>query len=232
MSAKILVWDIESTGLKMDFATILCIGYKWLGEKKVYVPSIMDYEGWEEDVTNDKKLVADFLKVYNSADMNITYFGTNFDRKAITAKALEHDLPLPANVPMVDLFYTVKSNLAISRKSLQNVGYYLGLSNEKSPVEGKIWRRAMGGHAKSISFIKSHCVADVNVLEEAYLKLRPLIRTHPRVASYEGCAACGGPVIRRGRAYTRTKGEQYRYQCKTCGAWETRAEIPTVQTSS
>src|SRR5688572_15746784 len=221
--AKILIWDLESTGLKMDFATLLCTGYKWLGEKKVYVPSIMDYEGWEEDVTNDKKLVADFIKVYNSADMTVTYFGTGFDRKALIAKALEHNLPLPANVPMVDLFCTVKSNMAISRKSLQNVGYYLGLSNEKTPVEGKVWRRAMSGHGPSIKYIKNHCEADVLILEEAYLKLRPLVRTHPRVSSdYAACRTCGGKVISRGRAITKLKGVQYRFQCKQCGGWETR----------
>lgn len=208
----------------MDFATLLCAGYKWLGEKKVYVPSIMDYDNWQDDVTDDKKLVADFLKIYNSADVTVTYYGTGFDRPALIAKALEHNLPLPANIPMVDLFYTVKSNMAISRKSLQNVGYYLGLSNEKTPVEGKVWRRAMGGHANSIKFIKEHCAADVRVLEEAYLKLRPLIRTHPRVSSYDSCAACGGAVIRRGYALTTTKGYRGRYQCKSCGHYSTRPE--------
>jgi uncharacterized protein YprB with RNaseH-like and TPR domain len=234
--ARILIWDLESTGLKMDFATLLCAGYKWLGEKKVYVPSITDYDGWEDDPTNDKKLVADFVKIYNSADMTVTYFGTGFDRKALIAKALEHNLPLPANIPMIDLFYTVKSNMAISRKSLQNVGYYLGLSHEKTPVEGKIWRRAMSGHSTSIKYIKDHCESDVLILEEAYLKLRPLVRTHPRVSSYENCGVCGCPVMRRGPANTIFKGAQFRYQCKNkcltnghgprdgmCGRWETRA---------
>src|SRR5271165_5104007 len=148
---KILFWDLETTNLKADFGTTLCCGYKWLGEKRVYVPAINDYESFDKDKTDDKQLIADFIEVYNSADINVTYFGTGFDRKWLTAKALEYRLGIPANIPMIDLYYTVKSNFAISRKSLQNVGYYLGLSNEKTPVEGKIWRSAATGHEPSIT---------------------------------------------------------------------------------
>lgn len=209
----------------MDFATILCIGYKWLGEKEVHVPSIMNYKGWKKDPTDDSKLVKDFLEVYKQADMTVTYFGSGFDRPAFTAKVLEHGLEVPPSVPMVDLFYTVKSNMAISRKSLQNVGYYLGLSTEKTPVEGKVWRKAQAGDEGSIQYVLDHCEADVKILEEAYLKLRPLVRTHPRVAAYADCRFCGGKVQSRGYAITSTKGERQRFQCMTCGGWDTRAKL-------
>lgn len=214
--ARILLWDIESTGLKMDFATVLCIGYKWLDEKQVHMLSITK-------PGDDKKLIRDFIKIYNSASMTVTYFGTGFDRKAIIAKALEHNLELPANIPMVDLFYTVKSNMAISRKSLQNVGYYMGLSNEKSPVEGKIWRKAMWGHGPSLKYIQKHCRADVLLLEEAYTKLRTLVRTHPRVAGLGPCRFCGGTELqRRGRVINTLKSEKQRVMCKSCGGWDQR----------
>jgi uncharacterized protein YprB with RNaseH-like and TPR domain len=220
--AKILLWDIETTNLKMDFGTILCIGYKWLGENKVHVPAITDYPGWQKDPTNDKKLIKDFIEVYNSADLTVTYFGIGFDRKCINAKALEWGLPLPAPIPMVDLFYTVKGNLALSRKSLQNVGYYLGLSTEKTPVEGKIWRRATTGHAGSIKYIVDHCRADVLILEEAYERLKPLVRQHPRVGEYWQCRYCAGEVIKRGFTLTTIQKPKQRVQCKNCGGWDLR----------
>src|SRR5678816_4274910 len=50
--SKLLLWDIESTGLKGDFATILCIGYKWYGERTTKVISIMDFPRFKKDPTD------------------------------------------------------------------------------------------------------------------------------------------------------------------------------------
>lgn len=220
--AKILLWDIESSHLKADFGTLLCVGYKWLGQPQVRIPCITDYPNFKKDPTDDSALVADFLDIYNSADMTVTYFGSGFDIKFLQAKVMEHGLQIPPKVPMVDLFYTVKSNLALSRKSLQNVGYYLNLSAEKTPVEGKIWKQAACGKRSALKYIVDHCRADVLLLEEAYQALRPLVRTHPRVAGYSDCRHCGGKVESRGYALTITKGKRHRVQCTVCGGWETR----------
>jgi len=223
--AKILLFDIETTNLKADFGNMLCIGYKWYGKPRVYVPSIMDYEGWESDVTDDSSLVADFLRVYEEADMVVSYFGKGFDNKFLNAKLLEYQLGILPNTPHVDLYFTVKANLALSRKSLQNVGYHLSLSNEKTPVEGKIWRQAQVGKPSAIKYVIKHCRADVLILEEAYTRLRPLVRTHPRVRGCGPCRSCGSThVQRRGVALTALLGPRVRVQCQSCGAWESRPE--------
>lgn len=221
---KILFWDLECTHLKADWGTILCAGYKFLHEKKVHVPSIMDYEGWEKDVTNDKKLVQDFYKVLMEADLIVTYFGKGFDWKYITAKLLEHGLPPLPNIPHIDLFYTVKNNMALSRKSLDNVARFLDLENQKSPVTGKMWKQAQIGNKNAIKYVIKHCKFDVLVLEELYLKLRPLVRQHPRVGEVRNCSACGSNRLhRRGRALsTVAKTERYRYQCQDCRHWSVR----------
>jgi uncharacterized protein YprB with RNaseH-like and TPR domain len=220
---RILVFDIETTNLKADFGTVLCVGYKWLGEKTVHVPSIMDYRGWKKDVTYDGHLIRDFKEVYEQADLLVTYFGKGFDVKYLNAKMLEHSLGTLPNTPHVDLFYTVKANLALSRKSLANVGYFLGLSTEKTPVEGRVWKKAQAGFPDAIEYVIRHCDADVKILEEAYLRLRPLVRQHPRVCGLPPCRSCGSNNLqRRGRAMTVMAGPRYRVQCQDCGAWENR----------
>src|SRR5712664_3569620 len=128
----ILLFDIESTHLKADWATILCIGWKWYEDEKVNVPSLMDYVGWKKDVTDDSKLLKDFHKILNEADMLVTYFGKGFDMKMLQSKFLEIGLPVLPNTPHVDLFFTVKANMTLTRKSLDNVSRYLSLENEKS----------------------------------------------------------------------------------------------------
>lgn len=221
---KILLYDIETTNLAADFGTCLCIGYKWLGTNRVSVPSIMDYDGWRDDPTYDGHLLADFRDVYEQADMVVTYYGKGFDIKFLQAKMLEWDLGILPNTPHVDLYFTVKHNLRLSRRSLANVGYFLGLNAEKTPIEGKMWRSAQAGNHKAIKYVIDHCRADVLVLEEAYLKLRPLVRTHPRVRGWDPCRVCGSNHLQhRGPAITVTKGARHRVQCQDCGAWETRS---------
>jgi len=223
--AKILLWDIETTHLKCDFGTLLCVGYRWYGEKKIHCPAISDYPNFEKDPTDDSALVKDFLEIYKQADMTVGYYSSGFDLKFFQGKLMEHGFEIPPKVPMVDLFYTVKSNLALSRKSLQNVGYFLNFSAEKTPVEGKIWKRAATGDRKSLKYIKDHCIADIELLEEAYDRLKPLVRTHPRVAAYSDCRYCGGPVQSRGFALTATKGRRQKMQCTKCGGWDTRPAL-------
>lgn len=223
-SPKVLIWDVESSGLVADFATILCIGWKWLGEKKTHVISITDYPIFEKDPTNDKQLIKDFLKIYSQAQLTVAFNGVLFDRPMLLAKVMEHKLQVPPNIPLQDPYFCVKSNLRISRKSLQNVGYFLELSNEKTPVEGRIWKRAQAGHRPSIDYIKRHCVADVKVLEEAYVALRPLMRTHFRLSDDLGaCRYCNERRLqRRGKQVSKLKGAQVRVQCQACAGWDTR----------
>lgn len=217
---KILLWDIECTHLKADFGTCLCIGYKWLGQKKVHVPSIMDYKGWQKDTTNDKKLLQEFYKVASEADMWVTYYGKGFDVPYIQAKLLEHGLPYLPPVPHVDLYFTVKSNLALSRKSLANVSTFLQLDAKKTPVAGTVWKRATTGHGPSIRYVIDHCKADVNLLEEAYYKLRPLVRTHPRVNGYGPCNVCGSEKVQsRGYMINTLRNKKRKMQCQDCGNW-------------
>lgn len=222
---RILLWDIESTNLKMDFGTILCIGYKWLGEKETHVISIMDFAGWKKRPTDDRRVVEAFLKVYNSADTTITWYGRMFDLPAVTAKCMEYRLGIPSNVPMVDLYFTARNNLAISRRSLKNVSEYLGLDTEKTPVAGHVWRSAMGGDSKSIRYVIEHCEKDVEVLEEAYECLKPLVRTHPRTHRVRTsadctCRVCGSEnVLLKARVISAAGYECRRTQCQDCGYW-------------
>lgn len=73
--AKILLWDIESSNLNADFGYMICFGYKWLGESKVHVISIDDFDLHKKDPTNDREVCRAALDVLKSSDMWVTWFG-------------------------------------------------------------------------------------------------------------------------------------------------------------
>lgn len=223
--ARILVWDLETSDLRSDWGFTICGGFKWLGEKEVYCPSILDYEGWEQDPTNDRKLIRDLHKVLTQADMIVTFYGKGFDLKWMNSKCLEYGLPVLPNSPHVDLYFVARSNLNLSRKSLDNIGRYLNLPKKKFHVAGSIWKQARIGRPEAIKKVIEHCKADVLMTEKLYYRLRPLVRQHPRVEGWAPCRACGSNKLqRRGYAMTATKGRRIRVQCTACSAWETRSE--------
>lgn len=216
-----LRWIARLPIFKADFGTLLCWGYKWIGEKKVYVPSLLDFPG--KNPIDDRALLREVHRVMSEADAYLTYYGKGFDLPFLQAKFLEYGMPMLPPVPHIDIYFTVKSNLSLSRKSLANVSEFLNLEGKKTPVAGRIWKRAMVGDLSAMKYIVAHCRADVDLLEEAYFKLRPLIRQHPRLGP-DGCKTCGGQVIRRKIRYTATGLTRYQYGCKACGSFETRAK--------
>lgn len=220
---KTLVFDIEVSDLKADFGSLLCFGYKWLDHKKVYCPSLLDNPGkW---VLDDEELVKEAHRVLSQADMIIGFYSSGFDIKYLRAKFLEYGLPVLDNVPHVDLYYIARSNLSISRKSLDNLSRYLKLDKRKYYVGSSVWRRAKAGDPAALKEVIRHCRADIVVTEEMYYKLRPLSRSHPRVEGWEPCRVCGsGKLQRRGFAVSASKGKRIRVQCTQCGAWENRSE--------
>jgi uncharacterized protein YprB with RNaseH-like and TPR domain len=221
-TARLVAWDIECTGLKADFSYLLCAAFGVVGEKKVKLLSLKDY-GDTNLFKNERDLVKDVIAEMGKADALVGYYTTGFDHPFINAKALEYGLDFPAPTPKIDLYYTAKSNLALSRKSMQNVAYFADVEHGKSPVEGRLWKAAMAGDLSALREVEKHNIADIEVLRDVYYRLRPLIRTHPYVTEdRENCRTCGGPVIFRGPAISKLKGRQQKVQCKDCGSYETR----------
>jgi uncharacterized protein YprB with RNaseH-like and TPR domain len=218
---RILIFDIEATGLKPAFGYTLCIGYRWLGESKVHCPSIMDYPGWERQPWNDKKLLRDFKKVYESADMVVGHYSKVFDTQFLTARMMHHGLgPLPL-VAHVDTCFLAKGRMSVS-KSLKNLCSWMGLKDLKTPVDGQTWVQASTGHKPSIRKVISHCKADIIMTTSLYLALRPLAKNHPVLNGYGTCRACRSTNLRsRGVVYNHLKTPKRRVECRDCGLYGT-----------
>lgn len=246
--AKILVYDIESTGLKADDAFMLVFGYKWVGDapvgrecdqcgrrhSRVFTPSILDYNhvcscsecGKRRIDLDDSALVREAHRVMSQAEFQITFNGKNFDLKMLNTKFMKLGLPALPAISHVDLYQTAKTNMTLTRKSLENISKFLGLKHRKTKLEWDLWRSVEnGGDVRSLRYIRDHGRADILVTEELYLEhLRNYVRQHPRVNGYAACRRCGkDTLVRRGRAITIYRGQQYRFQCGSCGGWETRA---------
>ena len=144
---KILLWDIEATGLNATFGTLLCIGYKWLDDKKPTVLSILD--GAKGEMLNDKPLVKEFAKVYNEADYSITWYGDRYDLPMVRSKMLLHGLPPLAPVRSLDLWKAVRYRFKLHNNRLGSWQQFLGTAHSKTAIDFDAWLAAAHGSQTS-----------------------------------------------------------------------------------
>ena len=218
---KILLFDIEATNLAANFGFILCICYKWLGEKRVHTISIRDFPRYTRDKTSDRDVVTAFARIYQQADIVVGHYSTKFDTPYINARLLYHGRkPLPT-VRHIDTWRVSKDRLRLNSNRLAAVAEFFDLG-DKSPVLGPQWIKAMAGEASALKYVEKHCRIDIEVLEKAYLKIRGLMPQHPNGNLVRGikkaCPTCGSThLTRRGYLLSYTSRKP-RFVCPN-GHW-------------
>ena len=244
MAHRMLFFDIETSNLEANFGTILCIGYRWLGQaaNQTKVLSIQDVNGIckackrVDQPTNDKALLQAVTPILSSADSWFTWFGAapyGFDERFINSRLIYHRLPPLPPVFHVDGWKTAKTQLHLNSNRLASVQAFLELPTAKSALAPTAWNLAKAGDVKGLQYVIGHCRLDVNVLPEAYQRLLPLIKRHPNLNLFgngQGCPNCQSTHFqRRGVAHAST-GTYPRYQCQSCGKWlrGTKAEKRTT----
>lgn len=222
MSGKIYLWDLECSNLNANFGYILAGGYKNLGDSKTKALHVGQYPKYANDPTDDKRLVKDLSDILSDADCWVTWYGLRFDVPYLNSRLIYHGYsPMPP-VPHIDLWRVSRYQLRLNSNRLASASSFLGLE-EKTRLDGPTWIRASAGHKPSLKYVVEHCIQDVEVLEQAYGKMRPLILNGPNVGiilsgdNYK-CPNCGGVRVRRGFRVT-ANGKKQRYQCNQCGGW-------------
>jgi uncharacterized protein YprB with RNaseH-like and TPR domain len=226
--ARVLILDIETTDLSADIGYALCVGSKWLGEKAIRCPSLMDYAPWANGKrTDDKPLLKDVYRECLEADIIVSFYGGPgaFDWRFLQGRMVIQQIGILPPALHFDLLFNARAKMKFRSNSLFSLERSLDLKNRKSPLDPEVWNKAKSGDEASFRKVITHCKKDVLVTEELYYRTRGLSMRHPRVTTdLEACRACGGRVIRRGYGVTRLKNRPIRVQCVNpdCGTWETR----------
>jgi len=234
---RILLWDIEnlpmlvaSWGLYnqnhspdsiIQDKSIICISYKYLGEKDIYTISIGEKPRlFNKSPYNDYHVVKAVYDVLKDVDILVAHNGDAFDLKCLNARALYHNLPPLPHIPSVDTLKAARKHFRFSSNKLGYLAKHLGVGR-KGDVNFGDWLGIIGGDWGALERMEKYNRQDVAVLEDVYLKLRPYISNHPNLNLYEedgNCPNCGhNQLIKNGYRYTRT-GKFQRYQCGSCGA--------------
>lgn len=164
---QIAFFDLESTGFRGDFSTFLCGVVKPYGKpaKTFCVTRPGD----------DTKAVEAFARELEKYACLCSYYGKGFDVKFLNTRLLVNKKkPLKKGLHL-DLIQVNKQKLSISRRSQLQLLGTLKTPQQKLGVAPGTWAEVSKNPKKNLAELKRRCVSDVEGLEAAYKRLRPLI---------------------------------------------------------
>lgn len=173
---RVGILDIESSGLLADFAVTFCVVIKIFGrdEMKVFKMDIRPRNMME----SEKKMLKELVHYMRSLDGIVTYYGQGFDVPFLRTRMMAHGLTgYIRKIRHLDLYFTVRGKLLLSRNRLMNVIELLQTSDGTVPDKGRVepakWMRVIfAGDENALNEVVEHCKEDVLALEAALLKLR------------------------------------------------------------
>lgn len=235
---KRLFWDIEvSPNIVLAFRAgydlninhdaiiqerkVICIGYKWEGEKGVKVIR------WDKN-QDDRQLLIDFAKVAAEADELVAQYGDMFDIKWFRTRFLIHHLPPLPPYKTVDTKAWASRNFYFNSNKLDYLSKVLGHGG-KEKMEFDDWKKiVMDKCQKSLDKMCHYCGVDVLKLEKVYHDLAPYVtsyKTHAGV--FTGldkwtCPRTGSTDVRvNKRRVTKNGTVQYTMQNQNDGSYFT-----------
>lgn len=221
--AKLLCFDIETTDLKANFGHMLLWAAKFVGEDEIHTARIdnnLGYGRTAHSMIDDKRIVLALRDLVNSADAVVYHYGDRFDLRFLNTRCLEHGELPPHKLTSIDTWKVARSNLAMTSNRLVTLAESFGGDHQKGSISKEQWKLAAHGHRETLDAMLEYCIGDVLATEAVYLKLRPLMASHPTLysdGSGEICPACGSDNTTGNGTRVTKSYRVYRQRCNACG---------------
>ena len=161
-------FDLEATGLKGDYNSILCVSVKTY--KHAPVTFAVRRPG------EDRKVVDEASEYLATMDAWVTYYGKGFDFPLINTRLLRWGLPPLLRKPHIDMYYTLKSNLLTARRSQSHLLTWLDTPEKKMSVSAEDWNNVLRDPEHYMPTMKRRCESDTVGLEALYKRTRHLVK--------------------------------------------------------
>lgn len=160
--------DIEATGLRGDYNSVLVVSIKPFGKKPFSFK--VDRPG------DDYKVVLEAKEALEEYDAWVTYYGKGFDIKMLNTRLLRWEVDPLELTPHVDLYFCLKEKLLTARRSQGHLLSWLETPQQKMGVSAEVWNKILADPQAEIDLMVKRCESDVRGLEALYNKTKHLIR--------------------------------------------------------
>jgi len=191
--SKVMIYDIETSKIRawvwwsgkqyvaprqlIDETNIITVSWKWLGDETVH------YLTWDKN-HSDEKLMKDFLKEYNKADMVIGYNNDNFDNRLINIRAMKYNYDVNIFVKSFDIMKEEKKVFRSAGYSMDYMTKYSNVLRKQGHEGDTMWMKIQTGTPEEqeeyLQKMVDYNLGDVAATEELYVRLRKYFghRTH------------------------------------------------------
>jgi DNA polymerase elongation subunit (family B) len=219
--------------------SVICFGYRVLGESKARAINAWDFPSWKHDVNDDSALLAQVHEVLKGADAIVTFNGKGFDWRFVQTRMKKHKLDFLPKLPHIDLCQVARSNLFLLNSRLKTVAKYL-LDDSKLEHDGwSLWVDTHGGvkrkrDLKAEAKMSKYNLKDVDLMVPLYKELRPLIPGIPNHNLFNPmrdkcCPRCGSTRLKNEGTRVTSTRRYKRYICHDCRGWchvDIKDELP------
>lgn len=162
-------FDIEATGLRGDYNSILVASFKPYQSKP--------YSFCIKQAGNDKAVARQIKDELEKYDMWVTYYGKGFDIPMVNTRLLKWKMQPVVKKPHLDLYFTIKANTLTARRSQGHLLSWLDAEESKMTVGADVWNQILAEpNGKAMKTMIERCESDVMGLQGLYEKTRHLAR--------------------------------------------------------
>lgn len=225
-------WNIEA-GMRY----VSHISYK-IGDSKVVDMSLLDYTGSLVGDANEKSMLADFARVYNTCDESVAHYGSKFDIRFLNSRMAKAGLPPLKPIKLRDTWRILKDKFLLVSNRLDTAIQFFKCPFGKPSLQWDIWRRCSLGNKAAHKILRHRCRYDTLSLAWIYenkLKGYDTGRVN-RALAYDKhvvddkaialalasthCTACeaAGSYKREGYSYGKSV-TKLQLSCKECFSW-------------
>ncbi len=216
------MWDCNMIKIERDWY-ILCFAYKWLGEKQVHYVGIDQFPAdAKKTPQSDYHVVKALHDLMSEADIVVAHNGNKHDQKKAQARMIAHGMEPPVPYKQIDTLRAFKAVGAFTSAKLNDLCAQLDVGHKEQTGGIDTWWGCMANDPASWRRMRKYNIQDVRLLEEAYLIIRPWIKTHPHMGRLRndmtGCPKCGVSALDAWkRGYDRsTLVPKIVLQCRNC----------------
>lgn len=211
--SKIMIYDIETSRVPAmvwwtgkQFVShrqlqgepkIITISWKWLGSDEVHSLA------WDDNHC-DKKMVGEFMKEYNKADLVIGQNNNNFDNRWVQARAAKFGFEVNTFIRSFDIMKESKKRFRLVSYSMEYMCQYFDVAQKLSNEGIKMWDKIQLGtpdeQAEYLPKMIEYNVGDIIATEALYYRLRPYFGHQTHIGVLNGgekysCPSCGGTDV-------------------------------------
>lgn len=166
-TSDLVFFDIESTGFKADYGSVLVVSLKPFGKEP--------FSFAVNQVGNDQKVVRQAREALGRFGCWVSFYGKGFDKPFLNTRLLKWKQPPLESRHHLDLFFTLKYNMSMSRKSLLQYAGFLDLEDKKFGVSPNVWS-SIAYKPENMKLMIKRCEQDCITLEQLYVKTRHIVK--------------------------------------------------------